>query len=128
MVSLTRFEVYKSWHKIIGVHLYWIWIVGHPFFDLRNMMFWYVSSSKSFVAVLLFFAGATIQSSLNDEQTATHAALLSQLALKAASVVETLDMSDELTFLRLRSRNREVMIAPDKDYLLVVIQNPNATE
>mmetsp|Transcript_32842 Transcript_32842/g.38012 ORF Transcript_32842/g.38012 Transcript_32842/m.38012 type:complete len:119 (+) Transcript_32842:144-500(+) len=88
-----------------------------------------ISSHKGVEGVIILTRdGATIQSSLNDEQTATHAALLSQLALKAASVVETLDMSDELTFLRLRSRNREVMIAPDKDYLLVVIQNPNATE
>uniref|UniRef100_A0A7S2I9Y4 Roadblock/LAMTOR2 domain-containing protein n=1 Tax=Helicotheca tamesis TaxID=374047 RepID=A0A7S2I9Y4_9STRA len=72
--------------------------------------------------------GATIQSTLNEEQTLVHAALLSQLAAKATSLVETIDMGDELSFLRIRSRNREIMVAPDKEFLLVVIQNPNATE
>uniref|UniRef100_A0A6V2BJY4 Dynein light chain roadblock n=1 Tax=Ditylum brightwellii TaxID=49249 RepID=A0A6V2BJY4_9STRA len=72
--------------------------------------------------------GSTIQSTLSEEQTLIHSALLSQLATKASSLVETIDMNDELTFLRIRSRNREIMIAPDKEFLLVVIQNPNATE
>lgn len=36
----------------------------------------------------------------------------------------TLDGGDELAFLRVRSKKHEIMIAPDKDYILVVIQNP----
>lgn len=36
----------------------------------------------------------------------------------------TLDEGDELAFLRVRSKKHEIMIAPDKDYILVVIQNP----
>jgi dynein light chain roadblock-type len=43
----------------------------------------------------------------------------------ANSVVRTLDDTDELTFFRIRSKKHEIMIAPDKDYLLVVIQDPN---
>ena len=67
------------------------------------------------VFLLLFlinflFAGIAIQSSLSEEQTKIHSALLSQLAAKASSFVETLDQSDELTFLRIRSKNREVMV------------------
>jgi hypothetical protein len=48
-----------------------------------------------------------------------------QLAIKAAGVVRTLDDSDELAFLRVRSKKHEIMIAPDKDYVLVVVQTPN---
>jgi hypothetical protein len=48
-----------------------------------------------------------------------------QLALKAAGVVRTLDESDELAFLRVRSKKHEIMIAPDKEYILVVVQTPN---
>ena len=33
-----------------------------------------------------------------------------------------------MTFLRVRSKKHEIMVAPDKDYLLIVIQNPNADE
>ena len=67
--------------------------------------------------------GATIQSTLSPEQTNAHCALLSQLSVKAALIVEQLDPDDELSFLRVRSKQREVMIAPDKSgYILVVIQ------
>ena len=72
--------------------------------------------------------GVTVQSTLNEEETAAHAALLSQLTDKAAMLVETLDTNDELTFLRIRSKKREIMVSPDKEYLLIVIQNPNASE
>jgi len=72
--------------------------------------------------------GAIIQSNLNEEQSINHAALLSKLSLKASNLVQTLDVNDELTFLRIRSRKKEIMISPDKDYLLVVIQDPNAVE
>jgi dynein light chain roadblock-type len=51
--------------------------------------------------------------------------LFSKLALKAAGVVRTLDDGDELAFLRVRSKKHEIMIAPDKDYILVVVQTPN---
>lgn len=31
---------------------------------------------------------------------------------------------NDLTFLRIRSKKHEIMVAPDKDFLLVVIQDP----
>lgn len=37
-------------------------------------------------------------------------------------------LQNDLTFLRVRSKKHEIMVAPDKDYLLIVIQNPNADE
>lgn len=66
--------------------------------------------------------GVPIRSNLEDEDTNTYAALLSQLAMKASSVVRTLDETDELTFFRIRSKKHEIMIAPDPEYLLIVIQ------
>merc|ERR1719198_2329411 len=68
--------------------------------------------------------------SLNGNQalkTDAYSALVSQLALKASSVVRTIEETDELTFFRIRSKMHEIMIAPDKEYLLIVIQNPNMT-
>ncbi len=44
--------------------------------------------------------------------------------MTAASVVRTLDDTDELSFLRIRSKKHEIMVAPDKEYLLIVIQDP----
>lgn len=49
---------------------------------------------------------------------------MSQLADKARSVVRDLDPSNDMTFLRVRSKKHEIMVAPDKDFILIVIQNP----
>jgi hypothetical protein len=37
-------------------------------------------------------------------------------------------LQDDLVFLRVRTKKHEVMIAPDKEYLLIVVQNPNIEE
>ena len=72
--------------------------------------------------------GVPIKSTLSAEDTVQHAALFTQLASKARSVIRTLDPQNDLTFLRVRSKKHEIMVAPDKDYLLFVIQNPNSEE
>lgn len=69
--------------------------------------------------------GIPIRSNLPDDETENYAALISQLSFKAGGVVRTLDDSDDLAFLRIRSKKHEIMVAPDKDYILVVIQNPH---
>lgn len=33
------------------------------------------------------------------------------------------DSTNEMTFLRLRSRRHEILIAPDREFILIVIQN-----
>lgn len=84
-----------------------------------------IQSHRGVKGVLIVSAaGVPIRSDLEPEDTKTYAALLSQLAKKASSVVRTLDETDELTFLRIRSKKHEIMIAPDPDYLLIVVQRP----
>ena len=46
------------------------------------------------------------------------------LASKARSAVRTLDPQNDLTFLRIRSKKHEIMVAPEKEYMLIVIQEP----
>jgi|EP00505_MAST-04D_sp_SCG-Rhode-Island_P005789 dynein light chain roadblock-type len=72
--------------------------------------------------------GKPIKTNMSAEDAKNHATLISQLTTKARSVVRTLDPQNDLTFLRLRSKKNEIMIAPDKDYMLFVIQNPNSSE
>lgn len=85
-----------------------------------------VQSHKGVKGVVIMSAdGVPIRSTLSAEETETYCALISQLSFKAAGVVRSLDDTDELAFLRVRSKKYEIMIAPDKDYILVVIQNPN---
>ena len=70
--------------------------------------------------------GISIKSTLGEDDTENYCALVSQLAMKAGGMIRILDESDELAFLRVRSKKHEIMIAPDKDFILIVIQNPNA--
>nr|CCA21213.1 dynein light chain 2B putative [Albugo laibachii Nc14] len=86
-----------------------------------------LKSHKGVQAVLIVNQeGIPIYSSTNDEEFATdHAALISQLAAKAKSTIRTLDPTNDVTFLRIRSKKHEIMIAPDKEYALIVIQSPN---
>jgi dynein light chain roadblock-type len=37
-------------------------------------------------------------------------------------------LQDDLVFLRVRTKKHEVMVAPDKDYLLIVVQDPTAED
>jgi dynein light chain roadblock-type len=84
-----------------------------------------VQSHKGVEGVIIMTAdGVSIKSTLNPEDTEAYTALVSQLAIKASGVVRILDESDELAFLRVRSKKHEIMIAPDKDFVLIVIQNP----
>ena len=68
--------------------------------------------------------GIPIKSTLDNTTTIQYAGLISQLADKARSVVRDLDPTNDLTFLRIRSKKHEVMVAPDKEFILIVIQNP----
>ncbi|KIH46971.1 ATPase, AAA family [Ancylostoma duodenale] len=80
-----------------------------------------IQSQKGVVGVIVMdSSGRAIRSTLDDESTARHSALLQQLCEKSKSVIRELDGSNDLTFLRLRTKKNEIMIAPDKDYLLAM--------
>jgi dynein light chain roadblock-type len=46
----------------------------------------------------------------------------------ARSMVRDLDPQNNLQFLRIRSKNHEIMVHSDVEFTLIVIQNPAATE
>ena len=41
-------------------------------------------------------------------------------------MVRDLDPLNDLTFLRIKTRNEEIMVTPDKDFMLIAIQGPKA--
>ncbi|KAM8711581.1 hypothetical protein ACLKA7_012148 [Drosophila subpalustris] len=63
--------------------------------------------------------GIPVKSTLDNTTTVQYAGLMSQLADKARSVVRDLDPSNDMTFLRVRSKKHEIMVAPDKDFILI---------
>jgi dynein light chain roadblock-type len=63
----------------------------------------------------------------SDRGLAIHyAGLLQHMAMKTKSAIKQLDPSNDLDFLRLRSKKHEILVAPEQDYLLIVIQEPVA--
>ena len=48
---------------------------------------------------------------------------VTELAKKARSVVRDIDPMNDLTFFRVRSKKQEIMVAPDKNLYLIVIQD-----
>eukprot|EP01083_Nonionella_stella_P104647 300255_1 len=72
--------------------------------------------------------GAILHSSLSEDQSSQHAELISSLTQKASLLIDTLDPEDDLNFFRIRSRKKEIMVAPDKEFLMMVIQNPSVAE
>ena len=73
--------------------------------------------------------GIPIRHSFDDADRALaiqYAGLLQQMAMKTKNAITQLDGSNDLVFLRLRSKKHEILVAPEKNYLLIVIQEPAA--
>ncbi|CAF4839392.1 dynein light chain roadblock-type 2 [Pieris napi] len=84
-----------------------------------------LSMHKGVVGVVVVNGeGIPIKSTLDNHVSVQYAGLLSSLVDKAKSVVRDLDPTNDLTFLRIRSKKSEVMVAPDKDFVLIVVQTP----
>jgi len=85
-----------------------------------------IQSHKGVVGIIVVNSeGIPIRTTLDNSTTVQYAGLIHQLTIKARGVVRDIDPQNDLTFLRLRSKKHEIMIAPDKEYLLIVIQNPS---
>jgi dynein light chain roadblock-type len=63
--------------------------------------------------------GIPIKSTLDNSATLQHAGLLHQLTAKARSVVRDIDPQNDLTFLRIRSKKNEIMVAPGRFALMM---------
>ncbi|TRY78296.1 hypothetical protein TCAL_06897 [Tigriopus californicus] len=68
--------------------------------------------------------GVTVKSTLDNSLTAMYSVLVSSLATRAKSIIRDLDPTNELTYLRIKSKKHEVLVAPDEEYILIVVQNP----
>uniref|UniRef100_A0A8C1HBB0 Dynein light chain roadblock n=1 Tax=Cyprinus carpio carpio TaxID=630221 RepID=A0A8C1HBB0_CYPCA len=84
-----------------------------------------IQSQKGVQGIIIVNAeGIPIKSTLDNSSTVQYAGNVHQLLMKARGMVRDIDPQNDLTFLRVRSKKNEIMIAPDKDYFLIVIQNP----
>ncbi|KAL5021763.1 hypothetical protein ScPMuIL_000918 [Solemya velum] len=67
--------------------------------------------------------GIPIRTTLDNSTTVQYAGLIHQLSFKARSAVRDIDPQNDLTFLRVRTKKHEIMIAPDKEFLMICIQS-----
>ncbi len=63
---------------------------------------------------LIYFlvSGIPIKTSMDNSTTIQYASLLQSLTAKARSLVRDIDPQNDLTFLRIRSKKHEIMVAP----------------
>ncbi|KAI8643712.1 hypothetical protein BD408DRAFT_414424 [Parasitella parasitica] len=84
-----------------------------------------ISSRKGVKAVVILKnEGQVVRSTLDQELSKQYGHLISALVQQTRTTIATLDDQNELTFMRVRTKKHEIMVAPDHEYLLVVIQNP----
>ncbi|TNV74124.1 hypothetical protein FGO68_gene13838 [Halteria grandinella] len=69
--------------------------------------------------------GIAIRSTMSQNDTIEYGSLITQFTAKAQSTIKALHPDDDVQFIRIRSKKHEIMIAPEKDYSLIVLQNPS---
>ncbi|GAB5590030.1 hypothetical protein Unana1_04930 [Umbelopsis nana] len=74
--------------------------------------------------VILNNEGLTIRSTIDAELTKKYASHIHQLVGYSRAAVSGIDPENEMTFLRVRTKKHELMISPDKEYIMIVVQNP----
>ncbi|XP_063134212.1 dynein light chain roadblock-type 2 isoform X1 [Rattus norvegicus] len=72
-----------------------------------------IQSHKGVIGTMVVNAeGIPIRTTLDNSTTVQYAGLLHQLTMKAKSTVRDIDPQNDLTFLRIRSKKHEIMVAP----------------
>ncbi|CAF1197324.1 unnamed protein product [Rotaria sp. Silwood1] len=66
--------------------------------------------------------GIPIRSSLDTSLTQQYAALIKSLSDKARSTIREIDPTNELVFFRMRTKKHEILVAPEKEYTMIVLQ------
>ncbi|KAK2166777.1 hypothetical protein LSH36_35g02082 [Paralvinella palmiformis] len=75
--------------------------------------------------------GAGILETLNwliNSTTTNYVTKVHQLVSAVRNSLHELDPTNDLSFLRIRSKKHELLIAPDKEYMLIVIQQPSVSK
>ncbi|XP_037864160.1 dynein light chain roadblock-type 2 isoform X1 [Chlorocebus sabaeus] len=72
-----------------------------------------IQSHKGVIGTMVVNAeGIPIRTTLDNSTTVQYAGLLHHLTMKAKSTVRDIDPQNDLTFLRIRSKKHEIMVAP----------------
>tara|TARA_B110000305_G_C18849648_1_gene363901 strand:+ start:274 stop:477 length:204 start_codon:yes stop_codon:yes gene_type:complete len=62
---------------------------------------------------------------MSQADTIEYGSLINQFTTKAQLTLKGLHPDEEINFIRIRSKKHEIMIAPEKEFTLIVLQNPS---
>jgi len=86
-----------------------------------------LSNHKGVVGVLIINAdGIPIKTTIENSVSIQYACEMQLIIEKARGLIREMDNTNDLSFIRLRTKKHEVLVAPDKDYAMIVIQNPES--
>ena len=77
--------------------------------------------------IVMSSEGIPIRTTLPQANTAHLVSLIHGLSIKAKSAIKEMDHQNEMTFIRLRSHKDEILIAPDKEFTMIMIQKPSSS-
>ncbi|KAM8892352.1 dynein light chain roadblock-type 2-like [Spinachia spinachia] len=66
--------------------------------------------------------GIPIRTTLDNSTTVVYAELLRHLTMKARNTVRDIDPQNDICFLRMRTKKHDILVAPENNFLLIVIQ------
>ena len=69
--------------------------------------------------------GMSIKSTMSIDQTNEYGQTISNFCGDAQAAIQKIHEEEKITFIRIRSVKHEIMIAPDKEFSLIVLQNPS---
>eukprot|EP00347_Sterkiella_histriomuscorum_P009531 403340852 len=72
--------------------------------------------------------GIAIRSTMSQNETIEYGSLITQFTSKAQTTIKVLHPEEDISFIRIRSKKHEIMIAPEKEFSLIVLQNPSNDE
>lgn len=85
-----------------------------------------ISAHKGVIGVIIVNGdGIPIKTNMDNSATNQYATCFHLMTQKARSIIRDIEPNNDLTFLRVRSKKNEIMVAPGKDFLLIVVQVPN---
>ncbi|RUP31991.1 hypothetical protein BC936DRAFT_138598 [Jimgerdemannia flammicorona] len=85
-----------------------------------------LSAHKNVIGVVIVNSGGNcIATTLEPLLAKQYASLITSLVDTARTTVRTIDDQNDLTFLRVRTKQHEIMVGPSEhlDYLLITIRN-----
>ena len=83
-----------------------------------------IKQHKGVIGYIIINAeGQYIKTTLDNSTTTQYQSLISQLTRKGTSFVRELNPQDDLRFMRIQTQKHEIMIAPENDYTVIVIQD-----